>query len=235
MKSWNTKNNYQITRVLSGRSNAYLITKDDTVILVDTSKKSDLKTLSQDLKALNTGIARINFLVLTHTHFDHCQAAREIKERSACQIIVSAKAEKFVQNGYTPLPRGTLLVTKLIAGLGNIIGKSNFGYAPFQADVLVGHDFVFDFPHSTIKIMETAGHSEDSVSILIDDEIAIVGDLMFGVFRNSIFPPFSDNVQQMIESWGKLLDTNCQVFLPGHGKEINRDLLQKEYIKYHQP
>ena len=82
--------------------------------------------------------------------------------------------------------------------------------------------------------METAGHSEDSVSLLIDDEIAIVGDLMFGVFRNSIFPPFSDNVQQMIESWGKLLGTNCRVFLPGHGKEINRDRLQKEYIKYHQ-
>ncbi len=55
MKSWSTKNNYQIIRVLSGRSNAYLLEKDDTVILVDASKKSDLKTLSQNLNALNHG------------------------------------------------------------------------------------------------------------------------------------------------------------------------------------
>lgn len=66
----------------------------------------------------------------------------------------------------------------------------------------------------------------------MDNEIAIVGDTMFGVFKNSIFPPYSDDTVKMIESWGRLLNTDCIIFLPGHGKEINRKLLQKEYEKY---
>jgi hypothetical protein len=35
----------------------------------------------------------------------------------------------------------------------------------------------------------------------------------------------------MLESWGKLLNTDCKVFLPGHGKEIERSLLEKEYSR----
>jgi glyoxylase-like metal-dependent hydrolase (beta-lactamase superfamily II) len=45
-------------------------------------------------------------------------------------------------------------------------------------------------------------------------------------------PPYADNIEAMIENWGKLLNTNCNIFLPGHGKEIKRELLQKEYYKY---
>jgi glyoxylase-like metal-dependent hydrolase (beta-lactamase superfamily II) len=47
-------------------------------------------------------------------------------------------------------------------------------------------------------------------------EIAIVGDAMFGVFRGSVLPPFGDDIGQMIQSWGSLLDTGCSVFLPAH-------------------
>jgi hydroxyacylglutathione hydrolase len=36
----------------------------------------------------------------------------------------------------------------------------------------------------------------------------------------------------MIESWDKLLNTNCNLFLPGHGKEISRKLLKNQYEKH---
>jgi glyoxylase-like metal-dependent hydrolase (beta-lactamase superfamily II) len=55
---------------------------------------------------------------------------------------------------------------------------------------------------------------------------------MFGVVKNAVFPPYADDVETMIKSWKKLLDTRCQLFLPGHGNEINRRLLEKEYEKY---
>lgn len=234
MKSWSTQKNCQITQILSGRSNAYLIEKEDNIILVDTGKKSALKKLSQNLKKLNIDINRINCLVLTHTHFDHCQSAWEIKEKSGCKIIVSGKASEFIQDGYTPLPHGTNMFTKLISGAGKFVGKRNFGYTPFKPDVLIENDFVPDNFGSKIKIIETPGHSVDSISLLLDEEIAIVGDTVFGIFKNSVFPPFSDDIEKMIESWRKLLNSNCSVFLPGHGKEIKRDLLQNEYLKYNQ-
>ncbi len=96
----------------------------------------------------------------------------------------------------------------------------------------IDEDTILNIQNCTVKIINTPGHSIDSISIIIDDEIAIVGDTLFGKFKNSVFPPFADDVSVMIESWGKLLQTGCKLFLPGHGGEVNRRLLQKEYDKY---
>jgi glyoxylase-like metal-dependent hydrolase (beta-lactamase superfamily II) len=49
------------------------------------------------------------------------------------------------------------------------------------------------------------------ISIIIDDEIAIVGDAMVGTIPDSIYPPFADDKKLLIKSWKKLLKTaeNC--------------------------
>jgi glyoxylase-like metal-dependent hydrolase (beta-lactamase superfamily II) len=184
MNEWKTKYGHKIIRVLSGRSNAYLILNGNTAILVDTGKKTAFRKLSENMETIDVAIETISYLILTHTHFDHCQSAKRIAEKSGCRIIV------------------------------------------------VKGDFYPDGMNDIIKIIETPGHSVDSISILVDNEVAIVGDAMFGIFKKSIFPPYADDTAKMIESWGKLLHTDCQIFLPGHGRAIKRILLQKEYDKY---
>lgn len=232
MKNWKTKNGTIINLLLSGRSNAYLVLKENIVILIDTGKTNAYKTLLKNLVSLDIKIEDISFVILTHTHFDHCQSARKIKEKSNCQIIVSGIAADSVKNGYTKLPHGTFWITELIAATGRLIGKSKFGYEPFQPDILITDDYNLDVEGVSIKITETTGHSADSVSIIVDNEIAVVGDAMLGVYGNSVFPPFADDVLEMLLSWHKLLETDCNIFLPGHGKEISRKVLQKEYEKY---
>jgi hydroxyacylglutathione hydrolase len=81
-------------------------------------------------------------------------------------------------------------------------------------------------------LINTEGHSPGSISIIVDNEVAVAGDAMFGVFKNSIFPPYADNPAEMVKSWKKLLNTGCKIFLPGHGNEIKRERLKKEYEKY---
>ena len=83
-----------------------------------------------------------------------------------------------------------------------------------------------------IELIATPGHSDDSISVIVNNEIGLVGDTMFGVFKSSIFPPFADNPDEMVESWEKLFDTNCHTFLPGHGSEIKKELLGREMVKY---
>jgi len=68
--------------------------------------------------------------------------------------------------------------------------------------------------------------------VIIDDEIAIVGDAMFGVFRGSVLPPFALDLGLMTESWKRLLDTGCSIFLPAHGTKRGREVLQRQYDKY---
>ncbi len=229
MKSWATKRNTRIVKILKGRSNSYLIVKDDQAVLVDTGMSSAFNSLIQNIKKVSHGSDFVSKLILTHTHYDHCQSAQRLKEYSNCKIMVSDQAKKSIQQGYTKLPCGTLLITKALIKAEPWFGKKYFSYEPFHADISIKGDTEIKTGSINLKIIETKGHSADSISILVDDEIAIVGDAMFGVFRNSIFPPFANDVPEMIKSWGKLLKTDCHIFLPGHGKAIKRSLLMKSY------
>ena len=232
MKSWKTQNGFIIYKVLTGRSNSYLISSQKNNILIDTGKKSAYTQLNRNINLLKLSNQKIAFLILTHTHFDHCQSAEKFKEQNNCQIIVSEKALESIKKGYTILPNGTTLISKLISKIGKIIGKRKFGYQPFRPDILITENHDLKKLGDDVKIIETKGHSIDSISIIIDNEIAVVGDAMFGIFKNSIFPPYADNVEEMIKSWEKLLNSDCHTFLPGHGKEVKRELLQQEYDKY---
>jgi Zn-dependent hydrolases, including glyoxylases len=92
---------------------------------------------------------------------------------------------------------------------------------------------VLNVEDANIRVISTPGHSIGSISVIVDNEVAIVGDALFGIFSNSVFPPFADDVKTLIDSWGKLLKTNCTLFLPAHGRPITRELLEREYNKMH--
>jgi len=78
-------------------------------------------------------------------------------------------------------------------------------------------------------LLHTPGHTPGSISVIIDNEIAIVGDTMFGVFWWSVYPPFASNPDKLIDSWEKLLETRCRIFLPSHGSANKRSLVEKDF------
>ncbi len=234
VKRWVTNSGYKIFKVLNGRSNSYLISTGKMNILVDTGNKSALNRLYRNINSLNLFPGNIGLLILTHLHFDHCGNAHSVKEKEHCKIFINEAEAKYALQGYTPLPAGTIGITKLISGIGKLIGKNWFGYKDFISDKkLIGNYYLKEYGLK-IELIPTTGHSIGSISVIVDGEIAIVGDAMFGIFRNSIFPPYADNKMELIKSWKKLYETGCTTFLPGHGAEIKRELLQKEFIKYSQ-
>lgn len=232
MEKWKTKNGYEIVQVLNGKSNSFLIYSEYGNILVDTGKAADYGRLQKNIGSLNLKKRKIDLLILTHTHYDHCENAHMIKKQENCKIITGEKEAQYSENGYTPLPKGTFAVTRFISDIGNRFGKKGFGYKPFVPDILVKDKLDLKIFNFEISLLLTDGHSDGSVSVIVDHEIAIVGDTMLGLFKTSVFPPFADNINKMINSWGQLLETNCDIFLPGHGKAIKRQLLQSEYDKY---
>jgi hypothetical protein len=70
-----------------------------------------------------------------------------------------------------------------------------------------------------------------SISLIIDDEIAAVGDAMVGTLPGKIYPPFADDVPELIRSWEILLNTGCGTFLPAHGSAKRRQLVEGESWK----
>ncbi len=210
-----------------------MLSKNGKNILVDTSPGSLWKILDRNLGRL--GIERLDALVLTHSHYDHAGNAARVQEKYRAPVIVHRSEASFLARGEAIVPRGTNLLGRLlIERLGKNLAP-RLTCAPCRADILADDVFpLADFGFNA-RIMHTPGHSPGSQSVIVDDEIALVGDAMFGVLPWSVFPPFAADVGQMVDSWGKLLATNCRLFLPSHGTADNRELLQKDYDKRTRP
>ncbi|WP_372947546.1 MBL fold metallo-hydrolase [Mariniphaga sp.] len=233
LKKWTTAHNLEILKVLNGRSNVYFVWNGTSGLLVDTGKKSSGKKLNKNLQQLKNEGKTIDFLALTHTHYDHCQNAAKIQAQENCKILVSKKEAEFCKNGFTPLPSGTFKFSRIIVGLGKRLKIKRFSYETFKPDILIENELELQEFGGLVRIISTPGHTAGSLSILVDNEIALVGDTLFSIFKNSVFPPFANDVPELIKSWGKLLNTRCRLFLPGHGREISRKLLKEEWQKYH--
>jgi hydroxyacylglutathione hydrolase len=225
--TWTTSSGYKIIQVVAGRSNVFLLTNGNINMLVDTSSRRMGPKLEMRLRELK--VDHIEYLILTHSHVDHAGNASWIREKFNPVVIIHRKEAPSLTTGDNIIPAGTIFLTRyMVKFFGKKIAPS-LRYKPCQYDIAVEHrldlkDFGFN-----AYILHTPGHTCGSVSIVVDDEIALVGDTMFGIFRRSVFPPYADDPEEMVRSWGKLLETNCKVFLPSHGTANSRCLVQEDY------
>jgi hydroxyacylglutathione hydrolase len=95
LKKWTTTNNLEIFQILNGRSNVYFVWNGSSGLMVDTGKKSSGKKLNKNLQQLKNEGKTIDFLALTHTHYDHCQNAAKIQAQENWKILVSQKEAEF--------------------------------------------------------------------------------------------------------------------------------------------
>lgn len=232
MKKWITKDGEVVYQVLSGRSNSFLVSSHDKFILVDTGRKNSWKKLNKNLDEI-LGENKLSALILTHTHYDHVENAAKIKEKYGAKIMVQKNENEFLETGTSPLPRGTNVLTKFL--INNIAQKTSYqsNFTPVDFDIKIDQKYDLKPWGFNAYILPTPGHSSGSMSVIIDNELAIVGDAMFGIFKCSVYPPFANNTKTMVESWGKLLETGCLTYLPGHGTEISVNLLKKQYDKHY--
>lgn len=229
MKIWTTKSGYSLIRVLSGRSNAFILTGGGKSILIDTGPKFMWKSLVRRLKQIK--IKNIDYLILTHAHFDHAENANRAKEKYGARVVIHKDEASYLANGENVVPKGTNPVTKVM--VNRFAEQFIFlaKYEPCECDITV--DSFSDLKNFGFNgsIIHTPGHTPGSISVIIDDEVALVGDTMFGVFPWSVFPPFVNDTSLLLDSWEKLLNTKCRVFIPSHGSANTRTLVEKNYRK----
>lgn len=229
MKIWSTSTGNKIYQILYGRSNVFLIKNIQTSILVDTSPEFMWGTLQKRLDRFQ--IKQIDLLILTHSHFDHAANASRIKEKYKAKVIIHQTETKYLTTGGNILPTGTNIVTKFLVKTFAKQFNSTARYSPCDYDITF--DDSFDLTDYGVNgyLIHTPGHTEGSISVIIDNEIALVGDTMFGIFWWTVFPPFASDQDLMVNSWGKLLETKCKIFIPSHGSANKRYLVEKDYSR----
>ncbi len=226
MKTWLTSGGTSIVRVLCGRSNVYLMTRGKSRLLIDTGWKGDGQRLLKRLAM--TG--QPDGIIMTHTHFDHTGNAGILHDRFAPKFIVQENEKNFLENGYSPVPNGTMWWTRFIYRLGAEKVPHWFLVQGVEATITFSEQQDLSEYGFNAVALHTPGHSAGSSSVIVDHEMAIVGDTMVGL-PHRIFPPWGDNANEIIRSWKKLLDTGCHTFHPAHGFPIKRERLEKEYLK----
>ncbi len=216
-----------INRVPLGKTNSYLITIDKGLILIDAGVEGKVDGLKKSLIDLGADWSDIQLIIITHVHYDHVGNLAEIKEKSQAPVLVhQAGADKLAQ-GQSDFPCGTIWFSKIISKLANIFLTGDF--KAIKPDIIINDNYDLNDFGIAGEIIFTPGHTVDSLSIILDNGSCIVGDTLFNFFPNTVYPPFADDEQELINSWQKLKRCGCEDFYPGHGSKFSKEKFDNSF------
>lgn len=227
MKKWVTKNGIIVIRLDGIRCNCFLIEAGGQIWLIDTSVLAERGRIVKQIE--ENGIDRLDGIILTHSHINHVESTSWFAQKYNCPVYVHDSELHFIQTGDCLIPKAARKSMELIEYIVRYISFLNKYPACREAKAIPREEALI--PSEFIRIIETPGHSEGSISIIVDNELAIVGDAMKRRTGFSIFMAWANQPGLIVVSWRKLLEGECQYFLPSHGREIERRLIEEEVNK----
>lgn len=176
-------------------NNCYLLTdeKSGKSALIDCTEASD--------KMLEfIGNAQIEYILLTHGHFDHIGGVAEIKEQYGAKVVIGKPDEDMLSSG------------RLSLASYSFIHQNNT-----QANITVEDGDTLTLGETVITVMATPGHTKGGVCYIADDVI-FTGDTLFcGNCGRTDFPGGSyAEIRQSLKRLASL-EKNYTVY-PGHGE-----------------
>lgn len=229
---WQASNGIIVQRLLGGRSNVFLVSNHQAAILVDTSWQPARPRLRSQLDSLGFHNERsLTALFLTHAHFDHTENAAWIRERYKPQVLIQQSEADYLRIGSNALSQSPKSFKRRMYARFSSLLLAHLHYQPAEADLTFNSEMDLGELGLDARLLHTPGHTAGSSSLIIGDRIAVVGDTMHHVFPHTAYPPFLDNPEALLESWAKLLDTGCRVFLPSHGRAVKSRLVERELIR----
>jgi len=197
-------------------SRAYLV-RQHGVALVDTGIPGREGAIVARMKESGVSPDDIRLILLTHGHADHAGSARALRDLSGAPVAVHREDAHMVRSGRQGAlnPIGT-------AGyvLGAVYGrKGSAHFPPLEPDIILGDSFSLNEYGIRGEVIHTPGHTAGSVSLLLGNGDAIVGDLVFPTIPNGRpgLPFFADDPDEVRASIGKVLAFQCGTIYPGHG------------------
>lgn len=186
------------------QNNCYLITDKDTnkSALVDCTEFSD--------RMLDfIGNADLEYILLTHGHFDHIGGVSEISKRFNAKVVISS----------IDAPMLSSSKLSLAAFCGAVHNNSS-------ADITVEDNDVIELGNSEIYVISTPGHTSGSVCYMCDDNL-FTGDTMFFCSCGRTDFPTGSPVD-MQKSLNKLASLNGDYkIFAGHDRQSTLDFERK--------
>lgn len=179
-----------------GVNTYFLIGDNGDAVCIDCGEKYE-----RTLKAAEGLGVKIKAILLTHAHFDHSAAGKRFQE-DGVPVYISEKDNAKLSND------------------GNLAALFERPFYPYSADFTFKDGDELDLCGYKIKVIETAGHTDGSVTF-ITGNVMFSGDTLFYMsYGNTGF--VSGSLADMKKSLNKLFSlTENYVVLPGHGQKTS--------------
>ena len=181
-----------VKTILAGmyEENCYLLVDEETRECGIIDPGGNAKRIETAIKALN---ANPKYIILTHGHMDHVGAVIELAKEFGIPFYVSKVDEEYMEKDNTVF--GTL--------------PKASGYLKEGDSLRLGN--------STIKVVETPGHTKGGLCFLVEDKV-FTGDTLFqgSVGRSDFDGGDSFELIKSIKEKLLPLGDNVEVY-PGHG------------------
>ncbi|MEW6262640.1 MAG: MBL fold metallo-hydrolase [Thermodesulfobacteriota bacterium] len=207
----------------------YLLECRDGYLLIDTSYPKYLPQFQKSIAKIGIDMSEIKYLLLTHHHDDHAGFASELVKKTGCRVIVHHQA-------VAPLNRGESEETmqpvnrrvKFVFSIFRLFHRQ-FRFPPLVLEkndiVLKGDDF--DLLKSLGidgRILYTPGHCRDSISVILADGSAFVGDVAMNFMRLTGIrhrPIYVEDINTVYACWQRLTEQGAKVIYPSHGRPFS--------------
>ncbi len=160
--------------------------------------------------------ARIEAIVVSHTHADHSPGARLLKERTGAPIVGCGPhraARDLMEDEVNPLDAS--------------------GDKEHEPDTLLGDGEVLRAAGLSLETIETPGHTANHLCFALPGEnILFSADHVMGWATTIVAPP-DGSMRDYMASIEKLQHRPETCYLPGHGGEINNALDYVRDLKQH--
>lgn len=176
-------------------TNYYLIEGRNGKLLVDCGWPGTLPKFNAELKRKGISLKEIKHLIVTHFHPDHAGMVQELKNQGIKFILLEC------QVGF-------------IAQLTEMFKTKNYPYV----EIMQNDSYILKVEESRKflagigldgEILHTPGHSDESVTLILDEGYAFTGDLHPSLMN------IDDALTQA--SWDKIRQHKITRIFPGHG------------------
>jgi hydroxyacylglutathione hydrolase len=196
-----------------GTINSFLLIEDQ-IIIVDSGYGNHYKKIINYFRVNQIDKSLVSLIILTHAHLDHYDNVIKLKDYFQAPILVNKKAEKHFLNGTNEFtePKNILaMILKILfykAKLNNI-----------DPDITIENEFSISKYGVNGTVLSTPGHTAGSLSIIINKNECLSGDLYINLSFNEFKSAwFINNNEQYLNSIIKLKELKIRKIFPSHGK-----------------
>lgn len=151
-------------------SNMYIISIEKQAIIIDPHISEEA------LKYIKNNLLKIDYIILTHEHYDHISGVNWLKDKFNCKVICNKECAEAIKWPNLNSSKYFDILMELLPKEIEIDEAMKVEPYSCFADITFEENKSIKWKGHKIDLISTPGHSKGSICIVIDDKYLFSGD-----------------------------------------------------------